>query len=235
MGYWDDYAGDYDSLFAADPMYADAMRMMVELMGEAGRKRVLDLGCGSGTLISRLAALHPEAEIYGVDPSQAMVRRSAERFAGLSNVHISAGTAVSIPLPSAHVHCLMSNLALHHVPPGERQACADEVARVLKPGGRLLYADMFLDVPGPADDLERCRDIIVKMVGKSLYGLQHGALETALLHIGDIPSVVREEGEYFTTDAAWREHFAAAGLSRLEVLVVPPQDFGYRIIAGIRS
>ena len=174
MGYWDDYMGDYDALFARDPMYADAMRIMIELMGDANRRRVLDLGCGSGTLISRVADLYPDAEIYGVDSSELMVQRSVERFGGRPNVHIALGTAVQVPLPSGYVHCMMSNLALHHVPPAERAVCAAEIARVLKPGGRLAYTDMFSDVIGALDDPERCRDIIVKMVGKSLYDLEHG-------------------------------------------------------------
>ncbi|MEW6554585.1 MAG: class I SAM-dependent methyltransferase [Actinomycetota bacterium] len=234
MGYWDDYMGDYDTLFAKDPMYADAMRIMIELMGDANRKRVLDLGCGSGTLISRITEEYPDAEIYGVDPSEVMVQRSADRFKDQPNVHVAIGNGVQMPMPPDYIHCMLSNLALHHVKPEERAACASEIARVLKLGGRLVYADMFCDVTGPIDDPARCRDIIEKMVGKSLYDLDHGALETALLHIGDIPSVIREEGEYFTTDALWMEHLAAAGLGRLEVIPVPPQDFGYRIITGTR-
>jgi ubiquinone/menaquinone biosynthesis C-methylase UbiE len=234
VGYWDEYMGDYDTLFAKDPMYADAMRIMIELMGDANRKRVLDLGCGSGTLISRIAGLYPDAEIYGVDPSEVMVQRSVKRFQDKPNVHIAIGTAVQTPMPDDYIHCLMSNLALHHVHPAERDACAAEISRMLKPGGHLIYTDMFSDVIGPIDDPERCRDIIQKMVGKSLYDLEHGAFETMLLHIGDIPAVIREEGEYFTTDEVWREHLAAAGLGRFEVISVPPQDFGYRIITAYK-
>jgi len=235
MGYWDNYMGEYDTLFAKDPMYADAMRIMIELMGDANRKRVLDLGCGSGTLIWRIAEEYPDAEIYGVDPSELMVQRSVVRFKEQPNVHIAIGTAVQVPMPTDYINCVMSNLALHHVKPEERAACAAEIARVLKPGGRLIYTDMFSDVVGPIDDPARCRDIIEKMVGKSLYDLEHGAFETMLLHIGDIPAVIREEGEYFTTDDVWREHLAAAGLGRFEVISVPPQDFGYRIITGVKK
>ncbi len=235
MGYQDEYMGDYDTLFAKDPMYEDAMRIMIEFMGDANRKRVLDLGCGSGNLISRIAELCPDAEIYGVDPSERMVQTGIDRFSGRANVHISIGTSVQIPVPDGYIHCLMSNLALHHVHPAQRGVCASEIARVLKPGGRLMYTDMFSDVTGPIDDPERCRDIIQKMVGKSLYALEHGAFETMLMHIGDIPAVIREEGEYFTTDEVWRDQLLKAGLERFDVIPVPPQDFGYRIITAFKK
>jgi ubiquinone/menaquinone biosynthesis C-methylase UbiE len=137
LGFWDEYAGDYDSIFAKDPMYADAMRMMLERMGDAGRKRVLDLGCGTGRLVQLIAERFPDAEVYGVDPSGRMVEVCAERFKELPNVHIAEGTATWIPCPTGHLHCVLSNLALHHVPPQARPDCAREMARVLQKGGRL--------------------------------------------------------------------------------------------------
>ncbi len=235
MGYWDEFSGDYDTLFDRDPMYADALRMMIDLVGDANRRRVLDLGCGSGTLITRIAESYPDAEVHGIDPSERMVQSCVNRFKDLPNVHIAIGTAVQIPLPPGYIHCIVSNLALHHVHPAEREACAAELARILKPGGHLIYADMFSDVTGPVDDPARARDIIQKMVGKSLYDLDQGAFETMLLHIGDIPAVIREEGEYFTTDGVWREAFASAGLERFEVFPIPPAEFGYRIITGYKK
>jgi len=235
VGYWDEYEGDYEELFARDPVYQEALRMLVELAGDLSGKRVLDLGCGAGTLLARLVESYPGAEIYGVDPSEKMVRRCELRLRGTKGVSVCTGTATAIPLPDASLDAVLSNLALHHVPPGERKDCARELARVLRPGGRLVYADMFCDVDAPPDDPERCRDIIQKMVGKSLYDLEHGAYRTMLLHLGDIPAVLTEDGEYFTTDGVWREALAGAGFARLEVFPVPPEEFGYRVIAGIRS
>jgi len=234
LGFWDQFEGDYEGLFDRDPMYRDALDMMLRLAGDLSGKRALDLGCGVGTLLSLLVEAFPTAGLYGVDPSEKMLRRCERRFRGQEGIRILRGTAVSIPLPDAHVHAVFSNLALHHVPPPERPACAREISRVLAPGGRLVYADMFCDVDGPPEDPERCRDIIQKMVGKSLYDLEHGAYRTMLLHLGDLPAVLKEEGEYFTTDHTWRKAFREAGLDRLEVLPVPPQEFGYRIITGVK-
>ncbi len=235
MGFWDEFEGDYEGLFDKDPMYWKALDMMVELAGDLSGKRLLDLGCGAGLFISRLVEIFPDAKLYGVDPSEKMVRRCELRLRDRKRVCILRGTAVSIPLPDQCVDAVFSNLALHHVPPEERPKCAREICRVLLPGGRLFYADMFCDVEGPPEDPERCRDIIVKMVGKSLYDLEHGAYRTMLLHLGDIPAVLKEEGEYFTTQWVWREAFLEAGLERLEVIPVPPEEFGYRIMTGFKT
>lgn len=235
MGFWDRFDGDYESLFDRDPMYGEALDMMLELSGDLAGKRALDLGCGAGVFLSRLAEAFPNAELYGVDPSKKMVRRCERRLGHSARVRILRGSALRIPLPDEHVHAVLSNLALHHVPPPERPACAREIARVLRPGGRLVYADLFCDVEGPPEDPDRCRDIIQKMVGKSLYDLDHGAYRTMLLHLGDIPAVLTEDGEYFTTDRVWREAFREAGIERLEVKPVPPEEFGYRIITGIKA
>ncbi len=235
MGFWDDFSGEYESLFDRDPMYADALRIIMELVGDANRKRVLDLGCGSGTLLALLAEENPDAEIYGVDPSERMVQGCVNRFREYPNVHIAIGSALRVPLPTDYVHYAVSNLALHHVPPEDRMGCAAELARVMRAGGRLIYADMFCDVDGPVDDPARARDIILKMVGKSLYDLEHGAFETMLLHIQDIPAVIKGEGEYFTTDAVWKEHLEAAGFRGFEVIPVEPAEFGYRILTAFRK
>ncbi len=235
MGFWDRFEGDYESLFQGDPMYVKALDMMLELAGDLSGKRVLDLGCGAGVFLSRLRETFPTAELYGVDPSEKMVGRCLHRFGEDGGVRILRGEAVRIPLPDGHVHAVFSNLALHHVPPPQRRACAREIARVMQPGARLVYADMFCDVEGPPEDPERCRDIILKMVGKSLYDLEHGAYRTMLLHLGDLPAVLREDGEYFTTDRVWESALREAGLGRLEVVPVPPAEFGYRIITGYRE
>lgn len=107
---------------------------------------VLDLGCGAG-LDSLLAArrVTPGGKIIGLDMTQEMVdkaRRNAQTL-GLSNVEFRSATIDNIPLENATVDVSFSN--------GVFNLCLDkpkaiaEVFRVLRPGGRLVMADIFLE------------------------------------------------------------------------------------------
>lgn len=92
-------------------------------------RRVLDLGAGTGKLTRAL--LGRDVEVVAVDPSAAMLRVLARSVPGVPTY---VGTGEGIPLPSGSVDAVVCAQAWHWVDPG--QACA-EVARVLRPGGRL--------------------------------------------------------------------------------------------------
>jgi ubiquinone/menaquinone biosynthesis C-methylase UbiE len=100
-----------------------------------------DVGSGTGTMTRRLAELAgPDGRAVGIEPN-GMLRtvaqaRSAE--AG-STAEFCQGLATEIPLPDASVDVVWCERVLQHVP--DAQAAIDEVARVLRPGGRALLLD----------------------------------------------------------------------------------------------
>jgi SAM-dependent methyltransferase len=106
---------------------------------------VVDLGCGAGTDLL-LAARHvgPSGRAIGVDMTpdmRAMATEGAAR-AGLDHVEVLAGDFTEIPLDTASVDVVISNGVLNLVP--EKEKAIAEVARVLKPGGRVQFADIVL-------------------------------------------------------------------------------------------
>jgi arsenite methyltransferase len=110
---------------------------------------VLDIGSGSGTdLIVAAVLTDIGGRAIGLDMTEAM-RRKAEanaRAAGLDNVELVDGNAESIPLPDASVDVVTSNGVINLVP--DKAAAAGEIARVLKPGGRVQIADIVVrDLP----------------------------------------------------------------------------------------
>ncbi len=107
--------------------------------------RVLDVGSGSGTdtlIASRLVG--PGGRVLALDLTAAMrdkLLASIERL-GVQNVTVIAGNAEAIPLPDASVDVVTTNGVLNLVPDKER--AVREIARVLRPGGRLQLADIVL-------------------------------------------------------------------------------------------
>lgn len=236
MADWDDFSEDYDRVFLENPQYVDTIERMISVAAERDGVRVLDLGCGTGnvtaSLLRRLEGT--PISVVAVDPSAGMRKKCGGRFASLGAVEVREGDSLAIPAEDGGFDFVLSHLALHHVPPESRRDCAREIARVLAPGGTLVYADMFCDVDGDTRDPVRVRDIVDKMVGVALYCLDHGAFDMMQVMLSTLPADINSEGEYLTTVDTWRGILADSGFGGIEVTSVPPDEFGIRIITALK-
>ncbi|HSL72580.1 MAG TPA: methyltransferase domain-containing protein [Longimicrobiales bacterium] len=111
-------------------------------------ERVVDVGCGAG-IDSLIAArmVGPEGAVIGVDMTPAMLekaRLAAER-AELSNVQFHHGMAESLPVDAGWADVIISNGVLNLFP--DKYQGLQEMARVLKPGGRLQIGDILVQKP----------------------------------------------------------------------------------------
>lgn len=111
---------------------------------------VVDLGSGSG-MDSFLAALKvgPGGKVVGVDMTDAQ-RLKAERLrdrGGFANVTFLKGYIDAVPLPDRSADVVVSNGVFNLAP--DKPAVFREIARLLRPGGRLAIADIVTDVPLP--------------------------------------------------------------------------------------
>lgn len=116
---------------------------VLESAGVRSGDRVLDLGCGTGQLSLPLAAAG--AKVLAVDISPAMVARLEKEAGGLEGeLEARACSIEELDLPAGSFDLVVSSYALHHLRDSEK---ADAVCRAfswLRPGGRLLIADMML-------------------------------------------------------------------------------------------
>jgi SAM-dependent methyltransferase len=129
---------------------------LAHLAPQAG-ETVVDLGSGPG-LDAFLAAreVGPEGRVIGIDMTPEMLERARAAAArhGFANVEFLEGRLEALPLPDASVDAATSNCVINLVP--DKPAVFREIARVLRPGGRLVVSDLVLDRPLPAavaDDL----------------------------------------------------------------------------------
>lgn len=113
--------------------------------------RVLDLGCGTGTLVVELGRGQQGIDVVGVDPDPKALLLAHRKAAQLGAVvSLDRGFADALPYPDASFDRVLSSFAFHHIPGEQREASLREVARVLKPGGRLHLLDFVASDPhGP--------------------------------------------------------------------------------------
>ena len=104
---------------------------------------VLDVGCGTGTLaLVARQRVGPTGRVSGIDPSAqllARARRKATRR-GLE-INFQPGVIEQLPFPDQSFDVVLSTLMMHHLPDDLKRQGLAEIARVLKPGGRLLVVD----------------------------------------------------------------------------------------------
>ena len=141
-----DYDVDQHAVYAKARVMPAAVigRWMEVFATYLPRRRPLvgvDLGSGTGRFTPSLAAAFG-GPVYGVEPA-ARMRETAEAEARHPQVRYLAGEAAAIPLPDAAADFVLMFLSFHHVPDGP--AAAREIARVLKPGGRLILRTTFRD------------------------------------------------------------------------------------------
>jgi ubiquinone/menaquinone biosynthesis C-methylase UbiE len=104
-------------------------------------QRILDVGCGTGYLLRRLADRCPDAaELIGVDPARAMIAAARAAAAG-DRLQWLEGTAEELPFPEGSFDLVVSTTSFDHW--ADQQAGLRECARVLTPGGRLVLTDLF--------------------------------------------------------------------------------------------
>jgi SAM-dependent methyltransferase len=104
--------------------------------------RILDLGCGTGTLTLRIKKAHRDAEVHGLD-GDPRILKIAQAKVGRAELDITfrQGMASELPYPDKYFDCILSSLLLHHLTREDKISALREAFRVLRPGGQFHVAD----------------------------------------------------------------------------------------------
>jgi ubiquinone/menaquinone biosynthesis C-methylase UbiE len=141
--------------------------------------RVLEVGCGTGDVaIAACAPAGSRGSVSGIDASPEMiaVARAKAARAGLT-IDFRLEPIEALTYPDATFDVVLSSLMMHHLPDDLKRQGLAEIARVLKPGGRLL----IVDVKRPSTRLGRGLNVL----------MLHGRLKTA---IQDLPAMLHDAG-----------------------------------------
>jgi ubiquinone/menaquinone biosynthesis C-methylase UbiE len=144
---------------------------------------VLDLGCGTGTLVALIKEACPEARVVGldIDPRILAIAHAKLARAGI-DARLVEGSASAPPLPAASLDRVLTTLVLHHLTTAQKSDALASVRRLLRPGGELHIADWGK----PQNLLMRIASIGFRLAD---------GLETTAANLrGELPDLVRAAG-----------------------------------------
>jgi SAM-dependent methyltransferase len=172
-----------------DPLVGLAMperRFKGALVQQADPKpgqRLLDVGCGTGTLALMAKEAAPDAEVIGLDADPDILERARAKAeeAGVA-IGLDEGLSTELPYEDQSFDLVVSTLFFHHLTGADKRRTASEIARVLKRGGALHV----VDYGRPPDPLMRAAITTVRMFD--------GFEQTRDNVAGALPAIFEEAG-----------------------------------------
>ncbi|MEO7003647.1 MAG: methyltransferase domain-containing protein [Ktedonobacterales bacterium] len=117
----------------------------ITLAGIQPGERALDVGCGTGTLAMEVARrLGSAGRVVGIDPGAPQIDVARTKAARRNlPIEFQIGVIEQLAFPDQTFDVVFSTLMMHHLPKSLKEQGLAEIARVLKPGGRLVIADFW--------------------------------------------------------------------------------------------
>ncbi len=132
----------YDPVVAWTCREKTFKRALLKQAFQSPGSRVLDVGCGTGTLTIMLKREHPAVQAVGLDGDEAILNIAKNKAARAGvELQLDRGFSYEMAYPDADFDKVLSSFFFHHLTHEEKNGTLREVYRVLKPGGELHIAD----------------------------------------------------------------------------------------------
>jgi SAM-dependent methyltransferase len=208
---WDEHVEDLERM-ADSPGFLALRDDILERARLRPSDRLLDIGAGTG-LLAMAAAPHV-AHVSALDVSPAMCRHLARKFdrCGVGNAEVLVNAATDLPLTDGTIDVVVSNYCFHHLSDREKTQALAQIRRVLRPGGRLVFADMMFRI-----NLVRRRDrAVIALLVRRMVVLGPAGLVRLLKNV---TRVLAGRGEHPAGVEWWRDALLHAGF--VDVAVHP--------------
>ncbi len=174
----------YDTLL--EPVNAPLRAIGWKLHPTNSSMTVLDVGCGTGAHLE--AYVDSGAECFGLDASPAMLEQAAARLGDRAQLEL--GDATALPHKDASFDFVFTSLFLHELGNSVRKTALSEMARVVKPDGRVLIIDYYVGSMRAKGYLARS----VSMVAERIAGRDHFRNWRPFLRSGGIATMAPKAG-----------------------------------------
>lgn len=116
---------------------------IIDILSPLQFSEIIDVGCGTGEILSIIRKLYPTVSLYGIDISKEMLKRAKEKR--IDDVHFYLGDAERLPFENGKFNLLICTDSFHHYP--NPQIAIDEFYRVVQNDGYLLLVDYWKPFP----------------------------------------------------------------------------------------
>ncbi len=221
---WNRRVENWHSHVTSAAAFAEVLDRLIRLSSPEPTDACVDLGAGTGFVTTALAPL--VSSVLAVDISTAMATALGERTAhdGLQNVSIEVSDLRQFQLPPASVDLVVSSYVLHHLPDADKRALVARAAQWLRPGGRLVIADMMFGRGRSRRDRDILRQKVTALAAKGPGGWWRIAKNLARYGLGT-------GHEHPASPEFWQSALHDAGLTGI---LFQPVVAEAGIVCGIR-
>ncbi len=133
----------FDTLLAVVGLGTPLTERVIERAHIQDGEHLLDVGCGTATLLIVVKSRYPSAPVVGVDTDERALAIARKKIAQYQlEVEVMQARAEHLSFPTSSFDLVMSTLVFHHLPTEIKQQAMQEIYRVLTPGGRFLLTDL---------------------------------------------------------------------------------------------